>query len=323
LGNVLIMLGEPLVSIGLVTWNSADDLPACVQAIQDQTYSSIELIVVDNASNDASLGCLATAAIFPRIIKNLSNYGFARAHNQAIAVAQGKYYLALNPDVVMEPNYVSILVGALERYSDCGMAGGKLLIDSKRIDSTGLFLDRKRRQYLRGHQELDSGQYDQSGEVFGIDGAAPLYRRTMIDDVAENSRFFDELFVTYKEDVDVAWRARWLGWRAWYTPAAQAQHRRTFRPGQRQRGNRDTRRNSVRNRYLTLLKNETWDGWRRDWLHILTYDAGILGYLLLVEQASLAAFIDVCRLWPPIQRKHLLLMSRKRVAAAELLQWFK
>jgi GT2 family glycosyltransferase len=314
---------EPLVSIGVVTWNSADHLPACVKAIRGQTYPRLELIVVDNASTDASLHCFAPCAGSIQILKNLCNLGFAHAHNQAIAVAHGDYYLALNPDVAMEPEYVSRLVSALEQYADCGMAGGKLLLNSRQIDSTGLFLDRKRRQYLRGHMELDTGQYDQSGEVFGIDGAAPLYRRAMIDDIAENSQFFDESFVTYKEDVDVAWRARWLGWRAWYIPAAQARHTRTFRPGQRQRGNPDSRRYSVRNRYLTLFKNETLVGWRRDWLHILTYDVGIVGYLLFVEQASLAAFVDIYRLWPAMHRKHHTIMSRKRVADREILQWFK
>jgi GT2 family glycosyltransferase len=307
----------------LVVWNSADYLPACLQAIQGQTHPSIEVIVVDNASGDDSLRCCASAAASVQLVRNPTNYGFARAHNQAISLAKGQYYLALNPDVVMGPDYVRLLVSALEADPRCGMAGGKLLSEPNLIDSTGLFLDRKRRQYLRGHRELDSGQYDQAGEVFGIDGAAPLYRQLMIDDVAENGHFFDESFVTYKEDVDVAWRARWLGWRAWYIPAATAGHRRTFRPGQRQRGNRDTRRYSVRNRYLALIKNETAEGWRRDWLRITIYDIGILTYLLLREQASLAALWDVYCLWPIMKRKHIELMRRRRATGKAMLQWMR
>jgi GT2 family glycosyltransferase len=312
----------PLVSIGLVTWNSVDHLTACLASIRAQTHPCVELIVVDNASTDGSLGCVATDGTAAQTIMNSSNLGFAHAHNQAIGVAHGEYYLALNPDVIMEPGYIAALVDALGQRIDYGMAGGKLLLDTGYIDTTGLFLDRKRRQYLRGHMQVDSGQYDQPGEVFGIDGAAPLYRRVMIDDISEDDQFFDDSFVTYKEDVDVAWRARLLGWRAWYTPAARAKHTRRFRPGQRQRANRDTRRYSVRNRYLTLLKNETVDGWRRDWLHILAYDFGSVGYMLIREQTSLAGLIDVYRLWPATQRKRLQLMSRRRVASEDLSWWF-
>ena len=316
------MSDNTLVSIGLVTWNSADHLPTCLAAIAAQTHSACELIVIDNASTDASLECLTAYSSTTCVIPNATNLGFAHAHNQAIGLSHGHYYLALNPDVVMQAGYISALVGALEQHPECGMAGGKLLLDTEQIDTTGLFIDRRRRQYLRGHMEVDRGQYDQPGEVFGIDGAAPLYRRAMIDHIAQDGQFFDESFVTYKEDVDVAWRARLLGWTAWYTPAAQASHTRTFRPGQRQRGNPETRRYSVRNRYLMLFKNETALGWQRDWLHILSYDLGILGYMLLLEQASLTALIDLYRLWPAVQRQRAQIMRLKRVAPEAILKWF-
>lgn len=317
------MPDAPLVSIGLVTWNSANDLPACLAALRAQTYAQYELIVVDNASTDASLECLAGLSSAARIVQNVCNVGFARAHNQAIALARGQYYLALNPDVAMETGFIRALVDALDQHTECGMAGGKLLMDTGQIDTTGLFIDRKRRQYLRGNGQVDLGQYDQPGEVFGIDGAAPLYRRTMIDHIALGGEFFDESFVTYKEDVDVAWRARLLGWSAWYTPAARAKHVRNFRPGHRQRGNRQTRRYSVRNRYLMLLKNETAPGWRRDWMRVLAYDLRILGYLLLFEQTSLAVFADLYRLWPKMRRARSQIARLTRVAPEAILAWFR
>src|SRR5438067_1361125 len=134
------MSAEPLVTIGLVLWNSAEHLASCLAGMRAQTYPSCELIVVDNASADGSLSFLTPYDASARTVRNTSNLGFARAHNQAIALAQGQYYLALNPDVVMEPGYISALVCALEQCVDCGMAGGKLLLDPVLIDSTGLFL---------------------------------------------------------------------------------------------------------------------------------------------------------------------------------------
>lgn len=311
-----------LVTVGLVTWNSAGCLPECLTALTRQSHPAVELVVVDNASTDDSAG--QAAALFPaaRLIQNDQNRGYAGAHNQALALAHGAYYLALNPDVVLEPGYLAALAAALDRRPACGSAGGKLLLEPGRLDSTGLFIDRRRRQFLRGHGELDRGQYDQAGAVFGVDGAAPLYRRAMLADVQFAGQAWDETFFAYKEDVDLAWRARLLGWGAWYEPAARAKHTRTFRPGRRERGSAFTRRLSVRNRYLLLLKNETAVAWRRDWPAILTYDALILAYLLIREPASLAGLVEAWRLRPALRRARSDLHARRRATDADCLGWF-
>ncbi len=90
-------------------------------------------------------------------------------------------------------------------------------------------------QYLRGFEEEDQGRYDQTEEVFGVDGAAPLYRRSMLEDIKVHDQYFDETFHSHKEDVDLAWRAKILGWRCIYTPNAIGYHKRTFKPGKRQK----------------------------------------------------------------------------------------
>jgi GT2 family glycosyltransferase len=278
---------------------------------------------VDNASSDGSLQWAAAHVPSVRLEANRANVGFARAHNQAMRLADGSYYLALNPDVCLAPNYVACLVEALAARPTFGTAGGKLVREGGVLDGAGLTINRRRQQVLRGHGEADRGQYDEPGEVFGIDGAAPLYRMKMLLDIGLDGQFFDETFVTYKEDIDLAWRARLLGWRAWYEPRAIARHERTFRPGRRERANPAARRYSVRNRYLMLLKNETSAGWRRDWAAILFYELQIAGYLLLREPRSLAAYVDVIRLWRATQRKRQELMRRWRVTGEETLAWFR
>ena len=222
---------KPLVSIGLVTWNSAVHLPACLDAIARQGYANRELIVVDNASTDPSTDLVVRDYPQARVIRNVENTGYCHAHNQAIGASKGTYYLPLNPDATMQPDYLSALVSALEERSDYGSAAGKLLQPAEnnqipRLDSTGLFIDRQRRQYLRGYGEEDTGQFDHAEEVFGVDGAAPLYRREMLEDIRIDGQYFDESFFIHKEDVDLAWRARLLGWRCWYTPEAVAVHQR-------------------------------------------------------------------------------------------------
>jgi GT2 family glycosyltransferase len=320
-------MSKPLISIGLVTWNSADHLPNCLNALARQEYAHFELIIVDNASGDHSLELATQYCPKATVIRNDSNTGFCHAHNQAIRASKGSFYLALNPDVVLQPEYLAVMVTALEKQPDFGSAAGKLL-QSKTdgqpliLDGTGLFMDRQRRQYLRGNGEADVGQYDQGEEVFGVDGAAPFYRREMLDDIKINGEYFDECFFAHKEDVDLAWRARLLGWRCWYTPEAIAIHPRNFRPGQREFITPAVRVHAVKNRYLLLLKNESRLGWRRDVTHILWYDFKILVYISLFERSSLAALKLLQQAWPRAQSWRREIWKRARVDSRDILKWF-
>lgn len=319
-------MGQLAISVGIVTWNSLKDLPACLEGLAKQTVP-FELVVVDNGSVDGSAAFVRSRFPQAEINVNLRNEGFCKGHNQAIRRSHGEYYLPLNPDVRLESNYIESLLELCSRDEKIGMVGGKLMLADpdpiKRIDTTGLFLDRRRRQYLRGHQQADTGQYDCETEVFGIDGAAPLYRRKMLEDVKVFGEYFDEAFFAHKEDVDLAWRARLLGWQAWYTPKAIGYHRRSFRPGRRKGMADEIRQEAVKNRYLLLIKNETQEGWARDWFSILWYDLKILGYILLFEQSSLKALARLKQLYPYARRWRNEIMGRKRVSGEELLPWFR
>lgn len=322
------MLSKLLVSIGLVTWNSADRLGLTLDALTRQTYSPLEIIVVDNGSADTSLERVTSCLPNARIIENRDNRGFCGGHNQAIRASRGDYYLALNPDAVMRPDYVEQLVEALEAHPRCGSAAAKLLQSAGNgeppiIDSTGLFLDRRRRQYLRGHGEQDRGQYDEPGEVFGVDGAAPLYRRAMLDRIKVGDQFFDEAFFAHKEDVDLAWRAQIAGWSCWYTPTAVAYHPRSFKPGQRDAISPTVKLHAVKNRYLLLLRNESRAGWRRDGAAILWYDLQILVYMCLFERTSLEAFGLVRKLWPHIMDWRRQIWAAANSSSEKLLTWFR
>src|SRR5207245_1492814 len=70
-------------------------------------------------------------------------------------------------------------------------------------------------------------------EVFGVSGAAAVYRKSFINDVTINDEYFDEDFFSYREDADVAWRGRLFGWRALLVPEAIAYHVRAVTPERR------------------------------------------------------------------------------------------
>src|SRR4051812_18156034 len=149
--------GLALVTIGLVTWNSASDVARCLDGIRAQQHQPIELLVGDNASTDGTRALLeartteAERRYFP------TNRGFSAAHNALIRESRGTYYLTLNPDVVLDAGFVRALVAALDAAPRAGSATGKLRRAEPAgvLDSTGIVMHRSQRHVDRGAGEVD------------------------------------------------------------------------------------------------------------------------------------------------------------------------
>jgi len=314
----------PAASIGIVTWNSARDLPGCLRAVRRLDGVETELLVADNASSDTTRDILEQATTPGERVWLADNEGFARAHNRLIARSRGAYYLALNPDVVLDRAYLARLIDALDRDPGAGSATGKLVrMDTPGVlDSTGIVMLPTQRHLDRGAGERDEGQYDRMEPVFGASAAAALYRRRMLEDTRVGDEYFDEDFFAYREDADLAWRAQLLGWRCLYVPEATAAHRRRVIPERRRELSAEVNRYSVRNRFLLRLKNQTAAQAVRFALPTIWRDAQVLGYVLLRERSSLAALADVVRLMPRTLAKRRSIMRRRRTSGAELDRWF-
>jgi GT2 family glycosyltransferase len=240
------------VHVGIVTYNSLTDLPRCLNSLKAQTYPDIHLVILDNTSADGTVAWLQAHAPLVSLLINDQNVGFARAHNQIIAHCgpePDEYYLPLNPDVELDPNYIASLVTLLQQTGG-GWAIGKLrLLDSDGLlYSVGHGLRRGGYTFNIGYRLPDEGQFDTVREVFGAPGAAPLFSGKLIADIAPQGEVFDADMFMYGEDTDLDWRARRLGWKCWYSPAAAAYHRGSHA--------QDIRRSeALANRYLSVIKN--------------------------------------------------------------------
>jgi GT2 family glycosyltransferase len=195
-------------------------------------------------------------------------------------------------------------------------------LDDDVLDSTGMIGFRNRRVLDRDGDQPAGGRRLVPEYVFGASGAAAVYRRAMLEDVAFEGEMFDEDFFTYREDVDLAWRAQHLGWKTMYVPSAVARHRRRVAPGRRRQLPSEINRRSVANRWRMILKNETAIGCRADGLAILARDLLTLGYCTLRERQTLGAIADVLVSTPRIQSWRNDIMRRRRAPAEETLAWF-
>lgn len=303
----------PRMLIGIVTYNSLEDLPGCFEGIRAQDYPHLRVTVLDNVSQDGSADWVRQHAPQAQLIVSPRNGGYGYGHNRIIETLQpGEYYLALNPDVRLQPDYVSRVAAALAADPQAGWAVGKLLLpDGKRLYSAGHAVLRNGFAFNIGYGEpsgsnADGNQWNQLREVFGAAGAAVVIKDTLI---AEFGTIFDEAMFLYNEDVDFDWRARRQGWKCLYVPDAAAYHRGSS-------AGEALQIEAVTNRYLSALKNAYI-------IDLLTYN---LPYIALHTAARIAVTprlglkmaARLIRLAPHMLRQR----QKPRISRREMRRWF-
>ena len=214
----------PFVSIIIVNYNGQRYLDDCLSSLRRQTYprERWEVVLVDNGSSDGSLAHVRAHYPWVRLVPLHKNLGFAGGNNAGFRHCRGELIALLNNDTVVEPDWLDALVAVMREDPRIGGAASKILFrhQPSTINSAGLNLYRDGRGGDRGFRQLDEGQFDEPADVFGACGASVLLRRAMLEDVG----LFDERFFMYCEDLDLAWRAHFRGWRFRYTPRSVVYH---------------------------------------------------------------------------------------------------
>jgi GT2 family glycosyltransferase len=211
-----------LVSVIIVNYNGKVYLDDCIISLIEQTYPAIEIVFVDNGSNDHSIDHVKKKFPFVKIIDNKENLGFVKGVNIGINHARGEFIATLNNDTKVVPGWVEELVVAINSGKNIGMCASKMLFMKypELINSTGICISRSGACWDRGMFERDKGQYDIITEVFGPCAGAAMYRKNMLEEIG----LFDDDFYAYMEDADLAFRGRLAGWKCLYVPKAVVYH---------------------------------------------------------------------------------------------------
>ncbi len=332
------------VSVHMVTWNSRTHLPASLPALMAQHYRPMDVMIVDNGSVDGTVTWLEEHYPQLHVLRNTRNLGFCRAHNQALRLTDAPYVLLLNPDVVLEPDWLQRGINFLESHPTYGSFGGKLrrfnyspdelkeVQTSDVIDSTGLQAHRSRHVVDRGSGESDRRQYDQAGDVFGHSGACGLFRRSALESIRFHDEYLDDDFFAYKDDIDLAWRLQRRGWLSWYDPLALGWHHRHIqglsstsdRLIARHHRTRDRFNSfySYRNHWLCLIKNERWSSGWRDAPWIIVYEAKKIVYLLWQQPQALSGLAGAWRLHRRMKAKAKLIDRHAKQTPLDIRQHF-
>ena len=288
------------VSIVVVTFGVKGYLRDCLESIRSQAYPGPEVFVVDNSSPAELVAGVVKDFPWVRLIANHGNLFYGASLNKAIELSKSEYVLCLNDDTVLDKDFVRKAIKGFLIDGRIGMVSGRVMRPDRRtIDSCGLFLTACRTARERGYGEPDRGQFEREGYIFGVSGACAFYKRKMLDEIKERTGYFDSRFRMFYEDLDIAWRANRRGWKAYYIPGARAYHVRgaSFRPDSGL--NKPLARRYlpdglhcelIRNRYLTLLKNDSFWGLVLHFFPIFIYDISSLVYVLFFRPQVLKLF---------------------------------
>jgi len=220
------------LSVIIVTWNSAADIDACIDSIN--YGEEFEVIVVDNASTDATPGLLRQHHHL-KLVENQRNRGYAAANNQGIKLATGEYVLLLNPDTRVELGALDVLSRYLDEHDDIGAVAPRLVSPDgstqfsirsfptsaslfwELIGLARLFPESR----LFGRWKMKYFDYERTAEVEQPMASCLMVRRSVLEQLGG----MDERFPMFYNDVDLSRRLADACWKTVYLPDARVVHR--------------------------------------------------------------------------------------------------
>ncbi|OGN12473.1 MAG: hypothetical protein A3C71_01735 [Candidatus Yanofskybacteria bacterium RIFCSPHIGHO2_02_FULL_43_15c] len=351
-------MSTPLVTINLVVLNGKKYVRHCLKAVQEQTYRNLEINIFDNGSTDGTKEIVHRE--FPQfnLIESTKNLGTWPGQEKAIESSRGKYIVALSVDVLMHPTAIEKAVEILEKDEKIGALQAKIYQYNisefnqgstrhflqkvpgrtfpKIIDTLGFQIFRSRRITNLGHGEEDHGQHDQEKEIFAVEGAAPIFRKSALEELRVLGEIADREMFWYGDDLDIGWRMHLFGWKQIYSPEVVMCHDRSTTKGM-SRGWRDylkrindrkkipifKKRLDWRNKRLARIKNDYCQNMFSDFLPIGWREIRELGYIILFEPTVLLEIPKLIKLLPRTLKKRRAILARAQVGPKEMARWFK
>jgi GT2 family glycosyltransferase len=368
------------VTISVINYNDRKFIFQAIESAVNQNYPNLEIIITDNLSTDGTreeieaklpeweakrrkISSVSNAGeINPAMVyvKSEENSGFGRPHNQAMRVGKGEFFLLLNSDAIMQPNFVEEVMKSFENDPKVGAVQGKLLRydfnkgelfkDTEdptlnRIDTVGLQILKNRRIICIGQGSADKGQFEKPMEVFGADGAVPTYRKEALESIKlpiwdrpdkkkmNEYEYFDEDFFMYKEDVDLAWRIRLAGWKAVYIPTAVAYHGRGSGDSmaknyikiieERKKINPRAKYYSFLHQRLMQIKDDSPSLlFTKHFPSFIIKEVGAWIYMAIFERFTFRLIKDFHRLVPVFVQKRKLVKERTKISDKDMEKWF-
>lgn len=211
----------PKVSIVVPNYNGIKYIQTCLDALRKQTMEDVEILVIDNGSEDGS--CELVEENYPEVqlVKMGKNTGFCGAVNEGIRRSAAPFVLLLNNDTQADRNFTRKLYEGIKKDPQIFSCAAKMLQFDNRelIDDAGDFYCALGWAFARG-KGAGASAFDREDNIFFSCAGAAIYRKSILNEIG----LFDENHFAYLEDADIGYRARICGYKNRYIPAAVVYH---------------------------------------------------------------------------------------------------
>ena len=247
----------PKVAVVILSWNGRNFLEQFLPSVKASTYSNIDIYVADNCSTDDSVNFVKENFPGIKVIALQKNEGFSTGYNKALDKIHADYYVLLNQDVEVKPDWIEPVIDLME--SDNTIAACQPKIRSfhnkenfEYAGAAGGFIDTFGYTFCRGRifdtVEKDLGQYDETSEIFWASGAAMFIRAELYHDFGG----LDDDFFAHMEEIDLCWRMKNAGYKIMFCPDSVVYH---VGGGSLPQGNPRKTYLNFRNNLIMIIKN--------------------------------------------------------------------
>ena len=215
------MKESPLVSVIVLNYNAGELLHNCVDSLKKSAYTNLEILVVDNISTDGSQKKCKEKFPDVELIQNNENLGYCGGNNVGIKKAKGEFIVILNPDTIVEKNWIDELILAHREFGD-GLYQPKILSlnEENIIQSTGNMLHIFGFGYARDKGNKISDKKEEIEKIGYASGTCLFTSRNVIEKIG----LLDEFLFLYHDDLDLGWRAAQVGINSYYVPKSKIFH---------------------------------------------------------------------------------------------------
>jgi GT2 family glycosyltransferase len=219
----------PSVAIVILNWNGRRFLEQFLPSVMASVYDNKRVVLADNASSDDSVAFVKTNYPQVEIIINGSNEGFAKGYNTALKQVEADYYVLLNSDVEVTPNWIRPIIDLMEADPSIAACQPKLLAFHHKTQfeyagASGGWIDSLGYPFMRGRVfdicEEDKGQYNTAQQCFWASGAA-LFVKAL---VYHKMGGLDDYFFAHQEEIDLCWRMQLAGYKVYVQPESVVYH---------------------------------------------------------------------------------------------------
>ncbi len=217
--------GKPLVSIIILNYNAGDLLINCINSVFESKYKKFEVIVVDNVSNDDSHKKCKEKFREIRLIENSENFGYCEGNNIGIRKAKGEFIVILNPDTIVESNWLDEFLKAYSKFGD-GLYQPKILslYEKNILQSTGNMIHLFGFGFARDKGIVDKNQFEKI-EKIGYASGTCLFTSSK---VLRKIGLLDPFLFLYHDDLDLGWRAAQIGINSYFVPNTKVFHAESY-----------------------------------------------------------------------------------------------